>query len=211
METRVKKYKPYRKQIVKENSIILKNTKNEKELSKIENKLSKIDKSLIEIEEIDLFSTPIVYEEKWQNYLKPLKEIISFYDLSEISKVLLLSQEPVKKIDLSGEDYKEFLLSLMENDPNSTEIDKIRNRINYKIENQEEYKRKIKDLNNHIDKMLLDCKKIREDDFFIKSINKYEESIKKSNFIKIAFIVSTVLFLLLLITSIFLFIFGGIK
>ncbi|MGL4647400.1 MAG: hypothetical protein ACRCVI_01605 [Mycoplasmoidaceae bacterium] len=212
METRVKKYKSYRKQINKESTILWKKSKSSKELRKLENKLSNINKSLIEVEEVDLFSVDIVYDDEWQNYLKPLKEIISFYDLHEISKILSLSQEPTKEISIANkEDYGKLINSFIESDINYNELMKIREKIQIKNRNQENYKRDIKDLNNHIDEMLVECKKIRSEESFIPDIRNYNNKNPNSKKIKIIFIVSSFLFISLVLLAILFIILGGVN
>ncbi|MGL4357612.1 MAG: hypothetical protein ACRCSY_02775 [Cetobacterium sp.] len=62
-ESRVKRYKSYRKQIDREYTFLSKVNKDNKELLKLESKLKNIDSSLVAIEEVDLFSIDIVYDD----------------------------------------------------------------------------------------------------------------------------------------------------
>ena len=112
-ESRVKRYKSYRKQIDREYILLSKVNKDNKELLKLEAKLEIIDKALVDIGEVDLFSVDIDYDDDWSNYLVNLKEIIFFYDLNEISKILLESQNTVKKIKPSNINYDDLIKSLL--------------------------------------------------------------------------------------------------
>ena len=119
---------------------------------------------------MDLFSVDIVYDHDWSDYLVNLKEIISFYDLKEISKNLLGSQHPVKKIKPSNINYDDLIKSLLKDDLNYKDIKKIENQINFKKNNQEFFKRVMKDVSNHIEKMITESKKLRDAKPFISEI-----------------------------------------
>ena len=210
-ESRVKRYKSYRKQIDREYILLSKVNKDNKELLKLESKLKNIDKSLVAIEEVDLFSVDIVYDDDWSNYLVNLKEIISFYDLNEISKILLESQNPVKKIKPSNINYDDLIKSLLKDDLNYKDIKKIENQINFKKSNQEFFKREMKDVSNHIEKMVTESKKLRDGKPFISEIKMYNNDNKKNKIMKIFYLASLSIFFVLLIIGIILFLIGGMK
>lgn len=210
-ESRVKRYKSYRKQIDREYILLSKVNKDNKELLKLESKLKNIDKSLVAIEEVDLFSVDIVYDDDWSNYLVNLKEIISFYDLNEISKILLESQNPVKKIKPSNINYDDLIKSLLKDDLNYKDIKKIENQINFKKSNQEFFKREMKDVSNHIEKMVTESKKLRDGKPFISEIKMYNNDNKKNKIMKIFYLASLSIFFVLLIIGITLFLIGGMK
>ena len=210
-ESRVKRYKSYRKQIDREYILLSKVNKDNKELLKLESKLKNIDKSLVAIEEVDLFSVDIVYDDDWSNYLVNLKEIISFYDLNEISKILLESQNPVKKIKPSNINYDDLIKSLLKDDLNYKDIRKIENQINFKKSNQEFFKREMKDVSNHIEKMVTESKKLRDGKPFISEIKMYNNDNKKNKMMKIFYLASLSIFFVLLIIGIILFLIGGMK
>ncbi len=210
-ESRVKRYKSYRKQIDREYILLSKVNKDNKELLKLESKLKNIDKSLVAIEEVDLFSVDIVYDDDWSNYLVNLKEIISFYDLNEISKILLESQNPVKKIKPSNINYDDLIKSLLKDDLNYKDIKKIENQIKFKKSNQEFFKREMKDVSNHIEKMVTESKKLRDGKPFISEIKMYNNDNKKNKIMKIFYLASLSIFLVLLIIGITLFLIGGMK
>ncbi len=210
-ESRVKRYKSYRKQIDREYILLSKVNKDNKELLKLESKLKNIDKSLVAIEEVDLFSVDIVYDDDWSNYLVNLKEIISFYDLNEISKILLESQNPVKKIEPSNINYDDLIKSLLKDDLNYKDIKKIENQIKFKKSNQEFFKREMKDVSNHIEKMVTESKKLRDGKPFISEIKMYNNDNKKNKIMKIFYLASLSIFLVLLIIGITLFLIGGMK
>lgn len=210
-ESRVKRYKSYRKQIDREYILLSKVNKDNKELLKLESKLKNIDKSLVAIEEVDLFSVDIVYDDDWSNYLVNLKEIISFYDLNEISKILLESQNPVKKIKPSNINYDDLIKSLLKDDLNYKDIKKIENQINFKKSNQEFFKREMKDVSNHIEKMVTESKKLRDGKPFISEIKMYNNDNKKNKMMKIFYLASLSIFFVLLIIGITLFLIGGMK
>lgn len=210
-ESRVKRYKSYRKQIDREYILLSKVNKDNKELLKLESKLKNIDKSLVAIEEVDLFSVDIVYDDDWSNYLVNLKEIISFYDLNEISKILLESQNPVKKIKPSNINYDDLIKSLLKDDLNYKDIKKIENQINFKKNNQEFFKREMKDVSNHIEKMVTESKKLRDGKPFISEIKMYNNDNKKNKMMKIFYLASLSIFFVLLIIGIILFLIGGMK
>lgn len=210
-ESRVKRYKSYRKQIDREYILLSKVNKDNKELLKLESKLKNIDKSLVAIEEVDLFSVDIVYDDDWSNYLVNLKEIISFYDLNEISKILLESQNPVKKIKPSNINYDDLIKSLLKDDLNYKDIKKIENQINFKKNNQEFFKREMKDVSNHIEKMVTESKKLRDGKPFISEIKMYNNDNKKNKMMKIFYLASLSIFFVLLIIGITLFLIGGMK
>ncbi len=210
-ESRVKRYKSYRKQIDREYILLSKVNKDNKELLKLESKLKNIDKSLVAIEEVDLFSVDIVYDDDWSNYLVNLKEIISFYDLNEISKILLESQNPVKKIKPSNINYDDLIKSLLKDDLNYKDIKKIENQINFKKSNQEFFKREMKDVSNHIEKMVTESKKLRDGKPFISEIKMYNNDNKKNKMMKIFYLASLSIFFVLLIIGIILFLIGGMK
>ena len=210
-ESRVKRYKSYRKQIDREYILLSKVNKDNKELLKLESKLKNIDKSLVAIEEVDLFSVDIVYDDDWSNYLVNLKEIISFYDLNEISKILLESQNPVKKIKPSNINYDDLIKSLLKDDLNYKDIKKIENQINFKKSNQEFFKREMKDVSNHIEKMVTESKKLRDGKPFISEIKMYNNDNKKNKMMKIFYFASLSIFFVLLIIGIILFLIGGMK
>ena len=201
-ESRVKRYKSYRKQIDREYILLSKVNKDNKELLKLESKLKNIDKSLVAIEEVDLFSVDIVYDDDWSNYLVNLKEIISFYDLNEISKILLESQNPVKKIKPSNINYDDLIKSLLKDDLNYKDIKK---------SNQEFFKREMKDVSNHIEKMVTESKKLRDGKPFISEIKMYNNDNKKNKMMKIFYLASLSIFFVLLIIGIILFLIGGMK
>lgn len=209
-ESRVKRYKSYRKQIDREYTFLSKVNKDNKELLKLESKLKDIDKSLIAIEEVDLFSVDIVYDDNWSNYLINLKEIISFYDLNEISKILLESQNPVKKIEPSNVNHDDLIKSLLKDDINYKNIKKIEGEINFKKQNQEVFKREMKDVSNHIEKMITESKKLRDGKPFIPEIKSYDNENKRNQKIKRLYYISLVVSLVLLIVGITLFSIGGI-
>ena len=210
-ESRVKRYKSYRKQIDREYILLSKVNKDNKELLKLESKLKNIDKSLVAIEEVDLFSVDIVYDDDWSNYLVNLKEIISFYDLNEISKILLESQNPVKKIKPSNINYDDLIKSLLKDDLNYKDIKKIENQINFKKSNQEFFKREMKDVSNHIEKMVTESKKLRDGKPFISEIKMYNNDNKKNKMMKIFYLASLSIFFVLLIIGIILLLIGGMK
>lgn len=210
-ESRVKRYKSYRKQIDREYILLSKVNKDNKELLKLESKLKNIDKSLVAIEEVDLFSVDIVYDDDWSNYLVNLKEIISFYDLNEISKILLESQNPVKKIKPSNINYDDLIKSLLKDDLNYKDIKKIENQIKFKKSNQEFFKREMKDVSNHIEKMVTESKKLRDGKPFISEIKMYNNDNKKNKMMKIFYLASLSIFFVLLIIGIILFLIGGMK
>lgn len=210
-ESRVKRYKSYRKQIDREYILLSKVNKDNKELLKLESKLKNIDKSLVAIEEVDLFSVDIVYDDNWSNYLVNLKEIISFYDLNEISKILLESQNPVKKIKPSNINYDDLIKSLLKDDLNYKDIKKIENQIMFKKSNQEFFKREMKDVSNHIEKMVTESKKLRDGKPFISEIKMYNNDNKKNKMMKIFYFASLSIFFVLLIIGITLFLIGGMK
>lgn len=210
-ESRVKRYKSYRKQIDREYILLSKVNKDNKELLKLESKLKNIDKSLVAIEEVDLFSVDIVYDDDWSNYLVNLKEIISFYDLNEISKILLESQNPVKKIKPSNINYDDLIKSLLKDDLNYKDIKKIENQINFKKNNQEFFKREMKDVSNHIEKMVTESKKLRDGKPFISEIKMHYNDNKKNKMMKIFYLASLSIFFVLLIIGITLFLIGGMK
>ena len=210
-ESRVKRYKSYRKQIDREYILLSKVNKDNKELLKLESKLKNIDKSLVAIEEVDLFSVDIVYDDDWSNYLVNLKEIISFYDLNEISKILLESQNPVKKIKPSNINYDDLIKSLLKDDLNYKDIKKIENQINFKKSNQEFFKREMKDVSNHIEKMVTESKKLRDGKPFISEIKMYNNDNKKNKMMKIFYFATLSIFFVLLIIGIILFLIGGMK
>lgn len=210
-ESRVKRYKSYRKQIDREYILLSKVNKDNKELLKLESKLKNIDKSLVAIEEVDLFSVDIVYDDDWSNYLVNLKEIISFYDLNEISKILLESQNPVKKIKPSNINYDDLIKSLLKDDLNYKDIKKIENQIKFKKSNQEFFKREMKDVSNHIEKMVTESKKLRDGKPFISEIKMYNNDNKKNKIMKIFYLASLSIFFVLLIIGITLFLIGGMK
>lgn len=210
-ESRVKRYKSYRKQIDREYILLSKVNKDNKELLKLESKLKNIDKSLVAIEEVDLFSVDIVYDDDWSNYLVNLKEIISFYDLNEISKILLESQNPVKKIKPSNINYDDLIKSLLKDDLNYKDIKKIENQINFKKNNQEFFKREMKDVSNHIEKMVTESKKLRDGKPFISEIKMHYNDNKKNKMMKIFYLASLSIFFVLLIIGIILFLIGGMK
>lgn len=210
-ESRVKRYKSYRKQIDREYILLSKVNKDNKELLKLESKLKNIDKSLVAIEEVDLFSVDIVYDDDWSNYLVNLKEIISFYDLNEISKILLESQNPVKKIKPSNINYDDLIKSLLKDDLNYKDIKKIENQINFKKSNQEFFKREMKDVSNHIEKMVTESKKLRDGKPFISEIKMHYNDNKKNKMMKIFYLASLSIFFVLLIIGIILFLIGGMK
>lgn len=210
-ESRVKRYKSYRKQIDREYILLSKVNKDNKELLKLESKLKNIDKSLVAIEEVDLFSVDIVYDDDWSNYLVNLKEIISFYDLNEISKILLESQNPVKKIKPSNINYDDLIKSLLKDDLNYKDIKKIENQINFKKSNQEFFKREMKDVSNHIEKMVTESKKLRDGKPFISEIKMHYNDNKKNKMMKIFYLASLSIFFVLLIIGITLFLIGGMK
>ena len=210
-ESRVKRYKSYRKQIDREYILLSKVNKDNKELLKLESKLKNIDKSLVAIEEVDLFSVDIVYDDDWSNYLVNLKEIISFYDLNEISKILLESQNPVKKIKPSNINYDDLIKSLLKDDLNYKDIKKIENQINFKKSSQEFFKREMKDVSNHIEKMVTESKKLRDGKPFISEIKMYNNDNKKNKMMKIFYLASLSIFFVLLIIGIILFLIGGMK
>ena len=210
-ESRVKRYKSYRKQIDREYILLSKVNKDNKELLKLESKLKNIDKSLVAIEEVDLFSVDIVYDDDWSNYLVNLKEIISFYDLNEISKILLESHNPVKKIKPSYINYDDLIKSLLKDDLNYKDIKKIENQINFKKSNQEFFKREMKDVSNHIEKMVTESKKLRDGKPFISEIKMYNNDNKKNKMMKIFYLASLSIFFVLLIIGIILFLIGGMK
>lgn len=210
-ESRVKRYKSYRKQIDREYILLSKVNKDNKELLKLESKLKNIDKSLVAIEEVDLFSVDIVYDDDWSNYLVNLKEIISFYDLNEISKILLESQNPVKKIKPSNINYDDLIKSLLKDDLNYKDIKKIENQIKFKKSNQEFFKREMKDVSNHIEKMVTESKKLRDGKPFISEIKMYNNDNKKNKIMKIFYLASLSIFFVLLIIGIILFLIGGMK
>ncbi|MGL5591159.1 MAG: hypothetical protein ACRDCF_00250 [Mycoplasmoidaceae bacterium] len=209
-ESRVKRYKSYRKQIDREYTFLSKVNKDNKELLKLESKLRSIDSSLVAIEEVDLFSVDIVYDDNWSNYLVNLKEIISFYDLKEISKILLESQNPVKKIEPSNITHDDLIKSLLKDDLNYRDIKKIEYEINSKKQNQEVFKREMKDVSNHIEKMVTESKKLRDGKPFIPKIKAYNNNDKRSQKMKNFYFITIMLFLVLFILGMILFLIGGI-
>ncbi|MGL5640372.1 MAG: hypothetical protein ACRDCD_01815 [Mycoplasmoidaceae bacterium] len=209
-ESRVKRYKSYRKQIDREYTFLSKVNKDNKELLKLESKLKNIDSSLVAIEEVDLFSIDIVYDDNWSNYLVNLKEIISFYDLKQISKILLESQNPVKKIEPSNITHDDLIKSLLKNDLNYRDIKKIENEINFKKQNQEVFKREMKDVSNHIEQMVTESKKLRDDKPFIGKIKAYNNNDKRNQNMKKFYFVAIAFFFILFIIGIILFLIGGI-
>ncbi|MGL5246487.1 MAG: hypothetical protein ACRC8C_02890 [Mycoplasmoidaceae bacterium] len=209
-ESRVKRYKSYRKQIDREYTFLSKVNKDNKELLKLEAKLRNIDNSLLAIEEVDLFSVDIVYDDNWSNYLVNLKEIISFYDLKQISKILLESQNPVKKIEPSNITHDDLIKSLLKDDLNYRDIKTIENEIDFKKKNQEVFKRELKDVNNHIEKMVTESKKLRDGKPFIPEIKSYNNSDKRNKKMKIFYFFTILVFLALFFAGIILFLIGGI-
>ncbi|MGL4616816.1 MAG: hypothetical protein ACRCUM_01125 [Mycoplasmoidaceae bacterium] len=207
-ESRVKRYKSYRKQIDREYAFLSKVNKDNKELLKLESKLRNIDNSLVDIEEVDLFSVDIVYDDNWSNYLVNLKEIISFYDLKQISKILLESQNPVKKIEPSNITHDDLIKSLLKDDLNYRDIKKIENKINFKIQNQEVFKREMKDVSNHIDKIVTESKKLRDGKPFIPEIEAYNSNDKINQKMKRIYLILIFIFIILFILGIILFLIG---
>ncbi|MGL4357311.1 MAG: hypothetical protein ACRCSY_01205, partial [Cetobacterium sp.] len=130
--------------------------------------------------------------------------------LKQISKILLESQNPVKKIEPSNITHDDLIKSLLKNDLNYRDIKKIENEINFKKQNQEVFKREMKDVSNHIEQMVTESKKLRDDKPFIGKIKAYNNNDKRNQNMKKFYFVAIAFFFILFIIGIILFLIGGI-
>lgn len=69
----------------------------------------------------------------------------------------------------------------------------------------------MKDVSNHIEKMVTESKKLRDGKPFISEIKMYNNDNKKNKMMKIFYLASLSIFFVLLIIGIILFLIGGMK
>ena len=74
---------------------------------------------------------------------------------------------------------------MLKDDLNYKDIKKIQNQIHFKKRNQEFFKREMKHVSNHIEKMLTESKKLRDGKPFISELKMYNNDNKKNKMMKI--------------------------
>lgn len=147
-ETRVKKYKQYRRKIKNDYSIFLRKTSKNDETKKIVKSISKIDKNLI-IKEFDskLF---IDFSSNWTNddgYVVSIKNYLETAKTNHFRELLSKADSVKNNFDMEPSFDTDGNLSLMwyKKDPKYYELEKIREWIQFMIKEKEQILSNVKD------------------------------------------------------------------